>query len=294
MEGLEFWGNCNFLKAGVIYSDALTTVSPRYSQEIQSPEFGSGLDGLIKDRRDKLVGILNGVDYKIWNPETDPLIPARYDARNLSGKAVCKKRLLAELGFPKTNVNYPLLGMITRLVPQKGLDLFREVLDQLLSLNVSVVVLGTGDPPIEQWLKAKAEQVPGKLQVHLKFDERLAHLIEAGADLFLMPSRFEPCGLNQMYSLRYGTIPVVHATGGLDDSIVDVMLNPQTGTGFKFYQYTAFDFLYTTRSALELFQAKEKWLKLQQRAMAEDFSWGRSARSYLDLYRKLLDQRTPE
>ena len=294
MEGLEFWGNCNFLKAGVIYSDALTTVSPRYSQEIQRPEFGSGLDGLIKDRRDKLVGILNGADYKIWNPETDPLIPARYDARNLSGKAVCKKRLLAELGFPKTNVNYPLLGMITRLVPQKGLDLFREVLDQLLSLNVSVVVLGTGDPPIEQWLKAKAEQVPGKLQVHLKFDERLAHLIEAGADLFLMPSRFEPCGLNQMYSLRYGTIPVVHATGGLDDSIVDVMLNPQTGTGFKFYQYTAFDFLYTTRSALELFQAKEKWLKLQQRAMAEDFSWGRSARSYLDLYRKLLDQRTLE
>jgi starch synthase len=292
VNGMEFWGNCSFLKGGLVYSDLLTTVSPRYSQEIQSAELGCGLDGVLRDLRGRLIGILNGVDYQVWNPETDPWTAAHYSGDNLEGKGLCKEALLAELDFPNEARSRPLLGMITRLVPQKGLDLLREVLDDLLSLKVSLVILGTGDPEIEGWLQEKARQHAGKLRVRIGFDEPLAHRIEAGADLFLMPSQFEPCGLNQMYSLRYGTIPVVHAVGGLDDSIVDVMLSPETGTGFKFYQYTAFDFFYTTRSALALYADQDKWREIQRRAMREDFSWERAARAYLQGYQSALAQRS--
>jgi starch synthase len=293
VDGMEFWDNCSFLKAGLVFSDFLTTVSPRYSQEIQTPDLGCGLDGVLRNRRSDLTGILNGVDYLVWDPATDPYIPAHYSGVCPGGKKLCKERLLAELGFSKTSTNHPLLGMINRLVPQKGVDLLRDTLDDLLALNVTMAVLGAGDAETQAWLQAKADQFPGKLQVRFGFDEGLAHKIEAGADIFLMPSHFEPCGLNQMYSLRYGTIPVVHATGGLDDSIVDVMLNPQTGTGFKFYQYTPFDFLYTTRCALELYQQTEAWSQLQRRAMAEDFSWQRSARSYRQIYQQVLERRRP-
>jgi starch synthase len=293
IHGLEFFGNCSFLKAGIVYTDIITTVSPRYSQEIQKPELGCGLDGLLREQRHKLVGILNGVDYRIWNPQTDPAIPVRYDVERLSGKARCKEQLLARLELPTSQLHVPLLGMITRLVSQKGVDLLREALDDLLALSMTLVILGTGDMETEAWLQRESALHPGKLKVVSGFDEDLAHWIEAGADIFLMPSQFEPCGLNQMYSLRYGTIPVVHATGGLDDSIVDVMLNPHTGTGFKFYQYTAFDFLYTTRSAVELYHDRDTWQQLQRRAMTEDFSWERSARSYLEVYHQALALRRP-
>jgi starch synthase len=291
VDGMEFWGNCSFLKSALVYSDLLTTVSPRYSQEIQNPDLGSGLDGVLRERRTRLVGILNGVDYRVWNPETDALIAARFTVKRMEGKRLCKEALLTELEFPNESRSYPLLGMITRLVPQKGLDLLREILDELLALNVSLVILGTGEAGIEGWLREKARQHAAKLRLCVGFDEPLAHRIEAGTDLFLMPSQFEPCGLNQMYSLRYGTIPIVHAVGGLDDSIVDVMLNPDSGTGFKFYQYTAFDFFYTTRSALELYGDLERWRQLQRRAMLEDFSWERAARSYLQGYQSALERR---
>ncbi|HBZ56013.1 MAG TPA: glycogen synthase GlgA [Syntrophobacteraceae bacterium] len=291
LDGLEFWGGCNFLKAGLVYSNLLTTVSPRYSQEIQQPELGVGLDGVLRDRRGHLVGILNGVDNRVWNPELDPLIAAQYAPGNMEGKHRCKEALLKELDFPHDSWSYPLLAMITRLVPQKGMDLLREILDDLLALNVFLVILGTGEPETELWLKEKADQHRSKLRVVLAFDDGLAHRMEAGADIFLMPSRFEPCGLNQMYSLRYGAIPVVHAVGGLDDSVQDVMLNPRSGTGFKFYQYTAFDFFYTTRSALELYDDREKWRQLQQRGMLEDFSWERAAKAYLQGYENALEDR---
>jgi starch synthase len=293
VDGLEFWGNCNFLKAGLVYSDLLTTVSPRYSQEIQQPELGAGLDGVLRDRRGRLIGILNGVDSRVWNPESDPLIAARYSVEDMEGKRLCKAALLAELDLPQESRSHPLLAMITRLVPQKGLDLVREILDDLLALNVSLVILGTGEPETERWLQEKAAQHPAKMRVILAFDDPLAHRIEAGADIFLMPSRFEPCGLNQMYSLRYGTIPLVHAAGGLDDSVQDVMLKPRTGTGFKFYQYTAFDFFYTTRAALQLHEDREQWRQLQRRAMIEDFSWERAAKIYLQGYENALEQRLP-
>ena len=293
VNGLEFWGNCSFLKAGLVYSDLLTTVSPRYSQEIQQSELGCGLDGVLRERRGQLVGILNGVDYRVWNPGTDPWIAAHYQAGNMEGKQLCKQALLAELGFASEAHSYPLLGMITRLVPQKGLDLMREMIDDLLAESVTLVILGTGEAETETWLREKARQHAAKMRVCLTFDDPLAHRIEAGADLFLMPSRYEPCGLNQMYSLRYGTVPVVHAVGGLDDSIVDVMLDPETGTGFKFYQYTAFDFFYTTRSALELYQDKPKWQQLQHRTMLQDFSWKQAARTYLQYYHAVLEPHRP-
>ncbi|HOV87287.1 MAG TPA: glycogen synthase, partial [Syntrophobacteraceae bacterium] len=291
IQGMEYWGQCNLLKAGLVYGDAITTVSPRYSREIQQPEFGHGLDGVLRDRKDRLLGILNGIDYSQWDPATDPLIPQRYSARDLGGKGECKKDLLSDLGFGQESRERPLLAMIGRLTPQKGFDLLAAVLDEFSALPVSLVVLGAGDPELEDRLRRCADELPGQVRTIFRFDERLAHRIEAGADIFLMPSRYEPCGLNQMYSLRYGTVPVVHATGGLDDSVTDVLRDPEGGTGFKFYEYTPSALMSAVRSALEWYEDRGRWEELQRRGMAQDFSWNRSARQYLEVYRTVAERK---
>lgn len=291
LDGIEFWGNCNFLKAGLVYSDFLTTVSPRYSHEIQDSENGQGLHGVLHERNDCLSGILNGIDQVVWNPVTDSFIPTNYSSSRLSGKRQCKEALLTELGFSREQVDVPLLGMIGRLATQKGFQLLNEILDELMDCSALLVILGSGDAEIGAMVHAMAARYPEQIKIRIEFNEPLAHRIEAGADIFLMPSSYEPCGLNQMFSLRYGTIPIVHATGGLDDSVVDVRKEPLQGTGFKFTIYEASALVETIKSALELFQNKPKWIDLQRRAMAQDFSWERSAAQYLDVYERVLKKK---
>lgn len=288
IEGIEFWGQCNFLKAGLVYSDFITTVSPRYAREIQTKAFGYGLEGVLGERKDDLAGILNGIDTSLWDPTTDPNLPATFSSDDLSGKRICKETLCSRLGFPEERRSFPLMGIIGRFATQKGFDLLEAILPHLMDLPVNMVILGTGDSGIENKLKEMENLFSSRLKLILKFDEQVAHLIEAGADIFLMPSRYEPCGLNQMYSLRYGTIPIVHATGGLDDSVVDVSRNPDLGTGFKFYEYEPEAFFNAIRSALDLYGQKEEWTEIQQRAMAQDFSWDRSATEYIQIYEKVL------
>lgn len=290
-KGMEFWGQCNFLKAGLVYSDFITTVSPRYASEITTIDFGFGLEGILQERRDSLQGILNGIDTEEWNPETDPALPKHFGVDDLSGKRVCKEVLCDMMGFDKRTREYPLLGMISRLATQKGFDLLKAILPLLMELPVNLVILGTGDAAIEESIREMATFYPDRLQLAHNFDEEMAHLIEAGADIFLMPSRYEPCGLNQMYSQRYGTIPVVHATGGLVDSVVDVLDHPDLGTGFKFREYEPHAFLEAIKSALDLFQNVGKWIEIQRRAMSQDFSWDKSAGRYVEVYDKALKAR---
>ena len=290
--GMEFWGQCNFLKAGLVYSDLLTTVSPSYSLQIQQPQWGHGLEGVLQQRAGRLRGILNGVDTKVWDPETDPLIPCNYTVEKMSGKRRCKESLMRELGWPeKQAARQPLLGMIGRLADQKGFDLLREILPRLMKRPLFLAILGTGDAATEKSLREAAKQYPERLRVLLRFDERLAHTIEAASDIFLMPSRYEPCGLNQMYSLRYGTIPLVHATGGLEDSIVDVSKEPDKGFGVKFRQYTGESFLQAVETALELHAHEESWKRIRERAMLQDVSWARAARSYEEVYEEAVEKR---
>ncbi|ROQ93307.1 glycogen synthase GlgA [Desulfosoma caldarium] len=288
IEGMEFFGQCNFLKAGIAYSDRISTVSPKYAREILDPKQGFGLDGLLRRRRNDLIGILNGIDTTRWNPSHDPYIPAPFDAEQLDGKRVCKEKVLEELEFPASVRQDPLCVVVSRLVHQKGIDLILEALDDMMELSVCLAVLGTGDPHLERLLLQAQSRHSDRIRVVLDFDEALAHRLEAGADIFLMPSRYEPCGLNQMYSMRYGTIPIVTATGGLDDSVVDAAQNPQMGTGFKFYEHTKEAFLEALKAALEAYRDSETWRRLRQRAMREDFSWPRAARSYMALYEEML------
>jgi starch synthase len=276
------------LKAGLIYSDLITTVSPSYASEITTKEFGFGLEGILSERKDSLIGILNGIDTNAWDPATDPNLPQTFNADDLAGKKVCKETLCVQTGISKKNRAYPLLGMISRLATQKGFDLLAQILQDLMKMPVNLVILGAGDAPIEENIRDMAKLYPDRLKLNSRFDEQMAHLIEAGADIFLMPSRYEPCGLNQMYSLRYGTIPVVHATGGLQDSVVDVLQYPDSGTGFKFYEYKPESFLEAIRSALKLFEDGRKLAEIQKRAMARDFSWDRPARQYIKVYEKAL------
>jgi starch synthase len=290
IDGMEFWGNCNFLKAGLVYSDYLTTVSPRYSREIQSEESGHGLHGVLQGRTESLSGILNGIDQTVWNPRIDSFLAQNFSSSRLAGKHRCKEALLAELGFAVKDSELALVGMIGRMATQKGFHLLGEMVDQLMDLPVLLVILGSGDAQIEALVRAMAERYPERIKIRIEFNEPLAHRIEAGADLFLMPSSYEPCGLNQMYSLRYGAIPIVHATGGLDDSVVDVQLEPSGGTGFKFYAYEAKALLDVITAALELFRDQEKWQELQRRAMAQEFSWKRSAEQYREIYEKVLNR----
>jgi starch synthase len=287
-EGLEFWGAINVIKAGIVYSDAITTVSPRYSQEILKPEWGYGLHGLLEKRKDCLRGILNRIDQLAWNPETDRHIPHNYSLAQLAGKHLCKEALLSELGFSKNDSNIPLLGMIGRFSVQKGFSLLFEIIDELMKLPLRLVILGSGDSQISGQIHWLTSRYPESIKTFIEFNEPLAHRIEAGCDMFLMPSYYEPCGLNQMYSLRYGTIPIVHATGGLDSSVVDILKYPFDGTGFKFYEYSSSLFLDSILQAVQLFQDPRSWNRLIANAMSTDLSWERSAKEYLDLYQSLV------
>jgi len=281
-QGLEFYGQVNYLKAGLVYSDWLTTVSRRYAEEIQTPEFGFGLDGLLRERRASLSGILNGADYTRWNPEIDPLIPAQYSAGDLSGKAECKAELLREFSL-SGGAGAPLLGIVSRFTSQKGCDLIAAALPALFAEeNFNLVALGSGEPEYESLFIDLAAKFPGRVGVHTGYDDGLAHRIEAGSDIFLMPSRYEPCGLNQIYSLRYGTVPVVRATGGLDDTI-------DSETGYKFTPYTVEAFTQAVRDALAGYRNRKVWQVMMKIGMARDFSWDSSAREYDRLYHRLLN-----
>ncbi len=288
-EGIEFYGKLNCLKAGLVFSDAITTVSPKYAQEIQSsPEYGFGLEGLLQKRKHDLSGIINGIDYHVWNPEMDDLIAVRYSAKELELKGENKRFLLHELGM-EYNADIPVIGMISRLTDQKGFDIISEVFDDIMKLNIQFILLGTGERKYHELFEKIQKKYPGKVSINLKFDNTLAHLIEAGADMFLMPSKYEPCGLNQLYSLRYGTVPIVRATGGLDDTIDDVE-SLSKGTGFKFLKYDGKELLKTIHRAVKTFADKNTWHKIMRNGMAKDFSWESSAKQYITLYRKLLRQ----
>jgi starch synthase len=284
VNGIEFFGRLNFLKGGLLFSDYLTTVSRKYAEEIQTPEYGHGLDGVVRSRADRLVGILNGVDYAVWSPETDKLIAANYSANDLKGKETCKRDLLREFQLPPDALGRPLVGIVSRFADQKGFDLLEEIADELLAEDLSIVALGAGEAKHEKVFRELALAYPEKLAVKIAYDNPLAHKIEAGADMFLMPSRYEPCGLNQIYSLRYGTVPVVRATGGLDDTIEPFDIQTGNGTGFKFREYTGEALLGAVRQALAVFRDKESWRRLQINGMAKDFSWGASAAEYAGLY----------
>ena len=289
--GIEYWGKINFLKAGIVFSDIINTVSHTYSREIQTPEFGHGLEGALGDRSDHLYGILNGADYGEWNPKTDPFIAANYDENDLSGKAKCKEDLLSEFNLPSSLNKLPILAVISRLADQKGLDLLAKSMADLMKMDLGFILLGTGDERYHRLFRRIAKDYPKKAGIKIAYDNTLAHKIEAGADLFLMPSRYEPCGLNQMYSLKYGTVPLVRATGGLDDTIQGY--NPKTGkgTGFKFQRYSPRDFLDTVRKALAVYRDRENWKRLMIRGMKVDFSWHRAAREYMNLYKMAMGKR---
>jgi starch synthase len=321
--GLEFYGNVSFLKAGIVWSDAITTVSPTYAKEIQTPEYGAGLDGVLRSRADKVTGILNGVDYREWDPRNDPDIAAAYSSDDLAGKATCKRALLQEMfpnliqekvretGLPgdlksadsasvdarlvdsSSNRNddlanaekRPLIGIVSRFAGQKGFDLFIEIAADVMEEDVAFAVLGSGEAALENAFLGFAQQWPDRFGVRIGYDNALAHRIEAGADMFLMPSRYEPSGLNQMYSLRYGTVPIVRATGGLEDTIDGSISG---GTGLKFEGTTPEALLETIRSALKAWRNRDAWVARMRRGMAKDFSWGASAAKYRELYRGVL------
>jgi starch synthase len=293
MHGLEFWGQVNLLKGGLYFADLLSTVSETYAREIQTDEFGAGLDGVLRDRAGDLFGILNGVDYSTWDPSVDPFIPARYAVDDLAGKAVCKAHLQRTLNLPE-DPRTPLIGMVTRLADQKGLDLVAAIIGDVLDRGVQFVLLGTGDPRYHELFQELTARRPTQVGARLGFDNALAHLIEAGADLFLMPSRYEPSGLNQLYSLRYGTVPVVRRTGGLADSVVDVApetLERGSANGFVFDRYAPDALWDALRRALDAFRTPAVWRRIQQHGMRADFSWNRSAARYRDLYERALNRR---
>jgi starch synthase len=287
VEGLEFWGKVNFLKGGIIFADRITTVSPTYAKEIQTPEFGYGLEGVLKARASKLTGILNGVDYSVWNPADDPYLEAHYSSDDLQGKRRCKKELLAHCQLSDDLLERPLLGMISRLAGQKGVDILSQVVDRVMAYGAGLVILGNGEKKYERLLVHMAQRYPQQMAVRIAFDESLAHQIEAGCDIYLMPSLYEPCGLNQMYSLRYGTLPVVRRTGGLADTVVEVDPKKKKGTGFQFIDYHPDALWKAIEKALQCFANKELWHQLVKKAMAQDFSWSRSAGEYLKLYKRL-------
>jgi starch synthase len=277
---MEFWGDINFLKGGIVFADAISTVSPTYAREIQTPEHGFGLDGLLRARSTVLSGIVNGADYSEWSPEHDHYIASNYSADDLSGKLVCKEDLLQTFGLPMEDLDKPLIGIVSRFASQKGFDLLEAVVEEILSGDVCMVALGTGEPHYEWLMRGLAERYPGRVSVRVAYDNALAHKIEAGSDMFLMPSRYEPCGLNQIFSLRYGTDPIVRATGGLDDTVDEE-------TGFKFYDYSGHSLLGAVRAALAAFSDRKRWRAMMERGMRRDYSWNASAAEYCALYRRI-------
>lgn len=289
VEKMEFWGRISFLKGGIVEADAITTVSPTYAEEIQRPEGGVGFDGILHARRHTLVGILNGIDTAQWDPSQDPFLPVRFDVENLEGKRAAKHQLLLRLGLPADDeaMRRPLFAMISRLVEQKGLDLFGAVADSLTHLNAGFVVLGTGDPTYERMLTDLASRRPDHIGVRIGFDESLAHLIEGGADVFLMPSRFEPCGLNQMFSLRYGTIPLVRAVGGLSDAVDPTV-------GFMFSEYSGAAFLEKIEEAIRMYvDEPDEWKAMMIRGMRRDNSWDHAAAEYGKVYQQVMQAHRP-
>ena len=284
---LEFFGHINFLKGGIVFSDIVNTVSKQYSREIQTPEFGYGLEGALKARNEDLYGIINGIDYNDWNPETDKNLPVRYSVDRQSNKKICKAALQEAFGLPADH-DIPLIATISRLADQKGFDLIGDSMAEMLSLGTQYIVLGTGERKYHDLFTQFAKQFPKSFAIKIAYDNRLAHLIEAGADMFLMPSRYEPCGLNQLYSLKYGTVPVVRGVGGLEDTIIDFSESPGVGTGFKFHNYTKEALIDAIGRALSAYKNKDLWASLVTRCMKEDFSWEKSAREYLELYKKAV------
>ena len=279
-ELMEFFGQVNFLKGAIHYSDAVSTVSRGYAREIQAPELGFGLDSYLRTHARLLTGIVNGVDYAEWSPEHDTYIARQYSVDDLDGKRECKRALLDEFGLPPDNIDRPLLGIVSRFVNQKGFDLIAEIAGELPLMDLAMTVLGSGEQQYQDLFQNLASTHPDRFAVRVGYDNALAHRIEAGADMFLMPSRYEPCGLNQIYSLRYGTLPIVRATGGLDDTIDEE-------TGFKFQEYSGRALLDAVRSALAAFQDRERWRGMMQRAMRRDHSWDAAAAEYVALYRRM-------
>ena len=293
MDGVEFWGKLSFMKAGLHYANRITTVSPRYAEEIQTEAFGYGFAGLLRWRRDDLRGILNGIDTKVWNPASDPYLPRHYEFAHLKGKEACKAMLRQRFGLT-AEASSPLLGAVCRITQQKGLDLLLEIGDEIAMMPAQFVLLGTGDKGLEAALSSLADRHPGQFSVRIGFDDGLAHLVEAGADMFLMPSRFEPCGLNQMYSLRYGTPPIVRDTGGLADTVIDcneATLAEGTANGFVFGDATSEALLQTIRRAVSAWHDKALWHRLQRNGMVLDFSWSNAADAYIATYADLSVKR---
>jgi len=285
---LEYYGKLSFMKSGILFSDKVVTVSPTYAKEVTSdPEFGMGMEGVLQSRGKDFVGILNGIDEDEWNPATDPLLPFHYNAADPSGKARVKSALLEAFGLPQAG-RAPLLGMVTRLADQKGLDLVAETFPEMMKLGVQMVMLGTGQLQYHEIFTKFQKEYPQAFGLKLAFDNRIAHMIEGGSDVFLMPSHFEPCGLNQMYSLRYGTVPLVRATGGLADTVHRVSADGSDGTGFVFHEKSAAALLDELKRSLILFKSDELWKGIVRRGMEEDFSWTASARKCKELYSSLL------
>ena len=294
IEGLEFYGQVNCLKGALLGAGLLTTVSPTYAREIQTPEFGCGLDGVLRKRREDLIGILNGIDLEEWDPRLDPHVAAHFSAEAMAGKALCKQALQQGQRLPERQDL--VIGMVQRLAEQKGIDILLESMDALMALPVQIILLGTGDPGYHEQLERLAKRYPKRLAVNLTFDNAVAHQIEAGADAFLMPSRFEPCGLNQMYSMRYGTVPIVRRVGGLADTVVDLTpaaLASGTATGFVFDDYSAAALVSAIKRALAAFGDHGLWRRLMQAGMQQDFSWEQSARAYVRVYERALAKKSP-
>jgi starch synthase len=288
---MEFFGQVNFLKGALVFSDYVTTVSRKYSQEIQTTEYGFGLEGVLRNRAATVTGILNGVDYDEWSPQTDKLIAAKYSPQDLSGKQRCKQDLLKIFGIANTDAKIPVIGIVSRFAAQKGFDLIAQIADRLAREEMILVALGSGDKLFEELFQRLSKQFPNKIAVKVAFDNKLAHQIEAGADMFLMPSRYEPCGLNQIYSLKYGTVPIVRATGGLDDTIDPWDARTGKGTGFKFSDYNGEALLLTIKQALVDFQDPSSWQTLMRNGMTKDFSWAASAREYGKVYDRVRQMR---
>ncbi|MGZ4835463.1 MAG: glycogen synthase GlgA [Terriglobales bacterium] len=292
IDKLEFYGKLNFLKGALVFADFITTVSKKYSQEIQTAEYGFGLEGVLRGRSGTVTGILNGVDYNEWSPQTDKFIVAHYSPEDLSGKAKCKQDLMAEFGVPNADPKLPVIGIVSRFAAQKGFDLISLVADRLAREEMIVVALGAGDKEYEDLFRRLNKQFPQKFAVKVAYDNKIAHKIEAGADMFLMPSKYEPCGLNQIYSLKYGTVPVVRATGGLDDTIENWDAQTRKGTGFKFTEYSGEALLATIRTALQAYADKDRWQALMRNGMNKDFSWTASAKEYVRVYDRVRQLRS--
>jgi starch synthase len=287
---LEYKGSANALKGGLSFATALSTVSPKYAQEIQTSEFGNGLDGLLRQRRGSLLGILNGVDYGVWNPETDRNLPAHYSINDLAGKRACKQALLERYQLP-INLDKPVIAIVSRLTVQKGIDLTAEALGRILDTGAYFILLGSGDAYYEGLFQRIRDAFPDQVGVYFGFDTPLSHLIEAGADMFLMPSAYEPCGLNQMYSLKYGTVPIVRGVGGLDDTIQNFERVGGQGNGYKFYTFSSERLVEKFYEALFNYYDQPSWRRIQQNGMRADHSWEHAAHEYLDAYQRIVAAR---